>query len=280
MAQLLFDIGGTKMRLGVSVDGVTLSEPAVIPTPTSFAEAIEQIKKAASGLAQGKKIEVVCGGVAGTLNQEQTVLLSAPHLLEWVNQPLVEILGREFNCPIYLENDTAVVGLGEAIAACSESVERDKGKIIAYLTISTGVGGVRIVDGRIDRHLTSFEPGHQIIDLNQPEKHLEDYVSGWAVRQSREQEPKDIHDEVFWQGLAKILAIGLHNTILHWTPELVILGGSMMKEPGIKLAEVEKRLRQSLAFLPVQPKLKLAQLGDLGGLHGALAFLKQKLSTL
>jgi predicted NBD/HSP70 family sugar kinase len=164
-----------------------------------------------------------------------------------------------------------MVGLGEAVAGAGQ-----RAGIVTYLTISTGVGGVRIVDGQIDRHTTSFEPGHQIIDLNQPEKDLEDYVSGSAVRQSMEQNPQDIHDDAFWQGLAKILAIGLHNTILHWTPEVVVLGGSMMKEPGINLNEVEKHLLQSLSFLPVQPKLKLAQLGDLGGLYGALAFLKQK----
>lgn len=265
---LLFDIGGTKMRFASSPDGQTLSEAVIIPTPASLAEAMEQIKKAVQELTGGQTLTAACGGVAGTLNREQTQLSSAPHLLEWVNQPLVEILHRELGCPVYLENDTAIVGLGEAGLVPE--------KIVAYVTISTGVGGVRIVDGAIDRHLTSFEPGHQIIDLNQPEKHLEDYISGAAVRQLRQQQPQDIHDDTFWQGLAQILAIGLHNTILHWTPEVVILGGSMMKAPGIPLAVVQDALQKSLAFLPVQPKLQLATLGDSGGLHGALAYLKQK----
>lgn len=259
------------MRIAVSADGAALSEPVVIPTPTSFAEAIKQIKKVAGDLSKGEKVEVVCGGVAGTLNHEQTMLSSAPHLLEWINQPLVEVLGREFACPVYLENDTALVGLGEAVAGAGRGA-----KVVIYVTISTGVGGVRIVDGRIDRHTTSFEPGHQIIDLNQPEQHLEDYISGSAVHRRMEKLPQDIHDDAFWQSLAKVLAIGLHNTILHWTPEVVILGGSMMKSPGIPLAIVQQQLEHTLSFLPVRPPIKLAELGDLGGLEGALAYLKQK----
>src|SRR3989304_6173451 len=36
--------------------------------------------------------------------------------------------------------------------------------IVAYLTISTGVGGARIVDGKIDENTFGFEPWRQIVD--------------------------------------------------------------------------------------------------------------------
>jgi glucokinase len=279
MAQLLFDIGGTKMRFAISSDGKTLGATEIVPTPASFAEALATIKKVASNLSGGQKFEAIAGGVAGTFNKEKTVLSSAPHLKEWIGQPLVELLQQEFACSVYLENDTAMVGLGEA-----SLIEEVGEKIVAYITVSTGVGGVRIVDGKIDRHTNSFEPGHQIINLDtsSPSDHdqklrdLESYVSGSAVRLATQKEPQDINDEVFWNDLAKILAVGLHNTILHWTPEVVVLGGSMFKIHGIPFEVIKNQLAQSLSFLPFQPQLKLAQLGDLGGLHGALAFLNQQ----
>jgi predicted NBD/HSP70 family sugar kinase len=270
---LLFDIGGTQMRFGFSPDGEKLSEPEIVPSPGSFAEALEVVKKVANRLCQDQKIKAVAGGLAGTFNQDNTVLLSAPHLREWINQPVASLLQKEFDCPIYLENDTAMVGLGEAVAGAGAGAG-----IVAYLTVSTGVGGARIVDGRVDRHTTSFEPGHQIIDYRAPEKHLEDYVSGSAVRQTTQKEPKDITDEDFWREVSRTLAVGLHNTILHWTPEVVVLGGGMMKSPGIILEEVEATLARSLAFLPLRPALRRATLGETGGLHGALSYLKQELA--
>lgn len=270
---LLFDIGGTQMRFGVSSDGEAIGASEIVSSPGSFAEALSVVKRVANRLGQDQKIKAVAGGLAGTFNQDNTILLAAPHLREWINQPVAELLRHEFDCPVYLENDTALVGLGEAVAGAGKGTG-----IVAYLTVSTGVGGARIVDGKIDRHLTSFEPGHQIIDFHQPEKHLEDYVSGSAVRLLTQKEPKDITDEDFWRETSRTLAVGLHNTILHWTPEVVVLGGGMMKSPGINLAELEQALARSLSFLPVRPALRLATLGETGGLSGALAFLKQKLS--
>ena len=38
-----------------------------------------------------------------------------------------------------------------------------------------------------------------------------------------------------WEELAETFAIGLHNTILHWSPDRVVLGGSMFNEIGISV---------------------------------------------
>jgi glucokinase len=50
-------------------------------------------------------------------------------------------------------------GLGEAVFGAGKGRE-----IVVYMTISTGVGGARIVGGKIDASAMGFEPGHQIID--------------------------------------------------------------------------------------------------------------------
>ena len=60
-----------------------------------------------------------------------------------------------------IANDTAVVGLGEAHRGAGIGYN-----IVTYITVSTGVGGTRIVDGRIDRRIYGFEPGHQTIDID------------------------------------------------------------------------------------------------------------------
>lgn len=234
------------MRVAVSSDGQNLSEPQIFDTPTTdnaIAMALQRVAPAPA---------TVCGGITRK------------------RQAAGEEIKKTFSGPVYLENDSALAGLGEAQA--------EPGKIIVYLTISTGVGGARIVRGRIDEKTAGFEPGFQIIDYHEPLKHWEDYISGLAIQRETGQEPKTIVEQNFWRERAKLVAVGLHNTIMHWSPEVVILGGSMMKAPGFTLADIQTELNKLFTVFKPPVVLKLATLGDLGGLHGALVYLKQKLA--
>ncbi len=249
---LLFDIGGSKMRLALSADGQTYRDPVLVSTPSDAASLLEVFRGLADSLVAGQKL----AGVAGGITRKR--LESVPDL-----QSL-------FDCPVAIENDTALVGLGEAVAGAGQPEG-----IMAYVTVSTGVGAVRLVDGRIDRSARGFEPGHQIIDWEN-NRSLESLVSGNAVSAERGVEPQLVTDVDYWRAKAKILAIGLHNLILHWSPELVVLGGSMFKTPGLDLEEVRAALGEIPSILGEPPTLRLAKLGDFGGLDGALALAQEK----
>lgn len=256
---LIFDIGGTKMRLALSRDGQIFEEPTIVSTPPDDSLASE-FKKISDQLTGGAGPQTICGGVS----------LKKLKALEEIK--------KLFSCPILIENDAALAGLGEARSGAGKGF-----KIMVYITISTGVGGARIVEGKIDTHLANFEPGHQIIDYREPTKRFEDYVSGAAIRALTGKEPREIESDAFWRDSAKILAVGLCNSILHWTPEVLVLGGSMMHHPGLKVEDIETELQILLSRTPLNrlsfcPKLYAAALGDKGGLFGALALLKQNLS--
>ena len=89
-----------------------------------------------------------------------------------------------------------------------------------------------------------------------------------------------LQNDACWKELAKWLAVGVHNTIAHWSPKLVILGGSMIVgDPRIPLdvvsSEIVAILRSiSSSFVP--PPIKKAELGDVGGLFGAMTLLRQE----
>jgi len=76
---------------------------------------------------------------------------------------------------VFIENDASIVGLGEAVSGAGMGEE-----IVVYITVSTGVGGTRIVSGEIDEHAYGFEPGHELINMQDS---LEDLVSGTAVEE-------------------------------------------------------------------------------------------------
>src|SRR6185437_2466030 len=108
-------------------------------------------------------ITQAAGGIAGVLNKAKDQLLNAPNLVNWINQPLGQSLSDIVSVSVKLENDASLGGLGEATYGSGQGY-----KIVGYLTIGTGVGGTRIVNGRIDQNALGFEPGHQTIDINGP----------------------------------------------------------------------------------------------------------------
>ncbi|MDO8504454.1 MAG: ROK family protein [Candidatus Liptonbacteria bacterium] len=279
---LVFDIGGSKIRLGASRDGLAFAEaPKEFETPQNFEEGIALIKKTAGEFAGNEKIEGVVGGVAGILNKDKSELARAPHLLDWAWKPLKQRLEKELEAPVRLENDSALVGLGEAYNGAGKGF-----KIVAYLTISTGVGGARIVNGKIGENSLGFEPGHQIIDPNGPvclacgvKGHLEAFISGHQVGIKYNMKPYEISDEKVWEELSGYLAIGINNILVHWSPDVVVLGGSMMKKVGIPIERVREHLKEISKIFPAIPPLEHASLGDFGGLYGGLALLRETTSS-
>ena len=264
---LLFDIGGTKMRLAISRDDQTIEEPKIIPTPQNFEEAIKQFKETAAELTKGEKITLAAGGVRA-LGIDKKSLANRPRLPLWVGEPLYDRLAEAVNAPLFLENDADMAGLGEAARGGGKGY-----KIVAYLTISTRVGGSRIVEGKIDNNTMGFEPGYQIIH---DEKVLGDYISGRALENLYLNKPEDITDPQIWDKVARNLAIGLNNLTVLWSPELIILGGAVTQ--SIPLEKVEKYLKQLLVAFPNPPMIVKSELGDAAGLYGALEYLKQNLN--
>jgi len=87
----------------------------------------------------------------------------------------------------------------------------------------------------------------------------------------------EVEDESLWnEELPRWLAYGLTNTILHWSPNAVVLGGSMIVgDPAISVDAVRKNIEECLTIFPELPTIKKAELEDFGGLYGALAFINQ-----
>lgn len=270
---VLFDIGGTKMRVVTADRKKFIGEPVVVSTPKDFDEGMETLKRIIGNLTQGAHIDAIVGGIAGPLNQEKTMLAKSPNISGWVGKDLKKALTEAYNVPVSIENDAALVGLGEANYGAGKGSD-----IVVYLTVSTGVGGVRIVNGVIDESAQGFEPGHQIIDPDNTlcptceGNDLESYVSGTAIEKRFGKKPFEITDQAVWDELAKYLAYGLNNTIVHWSPNVVVLGGSMMKEIGIQVPDVVRHLQEIMKIYPHIPEIKKAELQDFGGLYGALSY--------
>lgn len=263
---LLFDVGGTNIRIAVSQDKKTILEPQVVETPKEFKKGLGVFGKFLADLGS-PEISGVCGGVPGPLDKAKSAIIGAPNLRGWSHAPLKSELEKLFKAPVYLENDASLGALGEATSGAGKAKS-----IVAYLAIGTGVGGARVVNGKIDANAIGFEPGSQFICF-ESERDLESYVSGGAIEKNQGKKPTEVNDPKFWEDIARWLAFGLVNTTVHWSPEIIILGGSVTKM--IPVERVRFHFKNLLKIFDNPPPIELSKLKDRAGLYGALEFIKQ-----
>lgn len=222
--------------------------------------------QAVKTLAGSRKITKIVGGIPGPLNKQHSGMTFS--ILEnWANKPMRTDLRRLTGVPIVIGNDAGLVGLGEATVGAGQGYG-----IVAYITVSTGVGGTRIVHGHIDQSALGFEPGFQIVSF--PAKaslkpvRLGKLISGHALAKKYGRLPKTIKNQQVWQEAARALAVGLVNVTVFWSPDVIVVGGSVAKD--IPLAVVRRWYKKYIRIFPHGAPIVRGNLGDVGGLHGAL----------
>ncbi len=267
---VMIDVGGTKTRIGYAHDFHALASVEVFQTPQSYAKGLSALVAAVKKIGD-EKLAGAALGAPGVLSRDKRRIVNASNLPDWNGAALADDLEAALGAPVILENDTALVGLGEATVGAGTGAD-----IVAYVTISTGVNGARIVDGALDRAAFGFELGEQLLGRDASASTLEEIVSGRAI-QDRFGAPAATLgvDHPVWEELAEVVAIGLHNIIAHWSPDRIVVGGSMMREVGIPLDRIEAHLRRLRHKNPVLPEIERASLGDLGGLWGGLVRLRK-----
>lgn len=278
MSYILFDIGGTKTRVAITEDLKTLGEVISFKTPNDFEKGIDAIVEAVGKLTKTPP-RGVGGGIRGPLNDDKTSIVYDSVLTAWIDKSICETLKKRLKAEVYLENDAALAGLGEAHFGAGMDLD-----IVAYHTVSTGVGGAKIEYGKIDDNRTGFEPGKQVLDIDKTilgegiEPTLENLVSGSALEGRMGVKPYEIEQsDATWDQLALYLAHGLRNTILYWSPDVVVLGGSMiLGNPRILLDDILKHTNAILGENIECPLIVDARLGDESGLYGAMALLSSR----
>ena len=259
-----FDVGATNMRVArVSAEG--LGQTRKVATPRDAHEGVSLLAKLIRECAGGARLSGVAGGVAAIITKE--TIFRVPNLEGWTNFDLREALAEELGVYVQLHNDADLAALGEAVYGAGAGK-----RLVAYVGVGTGVGTARIVDGRIDSGVFDFEAGHQILDVTGT-KTLEELVSGGAFTDRFGVHPKDVPREEY-ERMTPVLAAGIYNIVLHWSPEVVVLGGSMMNEEnGYRRDDVVAALESLTSIYPAWPEVRLSQLKDDAGLHGARALL-------
>jgi glucokinase len=164
-AALAIDLGGTQLRAALVSSAGDILSFAVEPTRANDGPdaVIAQICALLEGaLRQNPELTPTGIGIAapGPLDPQSGVVIAPPTLRGWHNVPLADIIGQRFALPVKLENDANAAALGEWRFGAG----RGTGSMV-FVTVSTGIGGGVIADGRIlhGRRGLAAEIGHMTI---------------------------------------------------------------------------------------------------------------------
>lgn len=185
-------------------------------------------------------------GVPGIVNNHGEILI-APNL-HWRNINLKEIIEKDFNIPVVIENEANAGAYGEKLYGAGKDY-----KNMIYVSAGIGIGVGIIINGELftGAHGFSGEMGHSTIVVNgkkcscgsegcweryASEKALLEEVEKRNILDSKQVSIEKLIDaaesgnenviEIFYE-IGKYLAVGINNIINTFNPEQVIIGNRL-----------------------------------------------------
>lgn len=158
------DIGGTKCALVLARHGGDILAESRIEGWTSgsperdlktLAEAARRLVREAGGSLED--VAAIGVGTPGPLDPHAGIVFNAPNLPGWIDVPLGPRLASALGRPVRIENDANAAALAEWRYGAGRGAAS-----VLFLTMSTGVGGGFVLDGRLYRgtHFQAGEVGH------------------------------------------------------------------------------------------------------------------------
>ncbi len=291
------DLGGTKIAVSLWTSEGRRIDGRRFETKRDSVEAnLSEIVRLGRDLLGESKPAAIGVSGGGPLDPERGVIISIPNLPGWVEIPIAARLSEEFGAPTGIENDANACALAEHRFGAGRGARH-----MAFLTLSTGIGGGLILDGRIYRghRFLAGEAGHQVIEEGGAacgcgkRGCLEAYASGTGIARRLAEKrnageglggmapgvPRDARELVerarggdrfsieFLRETAAYLARGIANLVYILDPERIILGTIAVAAGDLLLAplreEVARRVWPQLSRgLEILPAGLGEELGD------------------
>jgi glucokinase len=315
---LAIDLGGTQIRAALITPDRDVH--CRVAAPTRDAEGVDAVIDRIAGLAADVRDAASTAGLPapvgigisspGPLDPWRGVVLLAPNLAGWRDVPIVERIADRLGMPTYLERDTNVAVMGEWRYGAATGTRN-----AIYITISTGIGGGIIIDGRpvIGPDGTAGEVGHVTVELDGPRcgcggiGHVEAIASGTALARDGQRlvdaDPssplarlvaggEELDAELVARAAANgdaacaellehawvaigALCASLANLL---DPEIIVLGGSIAQHHP-RLFEVigDEMVRRAFAILVDRVRIEPAALGGDVSLIGSLPIVNDRI---
>lgn len=311
------DVGGTLLRAAAFDEDLNLIERVEQPTHAGRGPSVvlDRLYETIRQVLPERPADLLGIGIVlpGPLDVHEGILIAPPNL-PLRDAPIVALVEENVGGPVFIGNDADLAGLAEFMRGAGRGTEH-----MVYMTISTGIGGGIIVDGKLRTGRgMGGEIGHMVIVPDGPlcgcgrPGHLEAVASGTAIaRIARERlragEPSILRDLVggeLGEVTAKTVGAAAHegdplaldiitqagryigmmiaSLMALLNPDMFVLGGGVTRVGRLLFDPMHEAIReyaQHPRYYENTPIVQ-AELGSDVGLIGAAALVKQRLGLL
>jgi len=307
------DLGGTKILSAVinSRGEILARDYSITPVGQECDAVIAAIAESVKNTLDQACIsisELVTIGLAvsGLSNPESGILFTSPHIPGMKDVPILELIEKKLGKKTFLINDANAAAFGEMHCGAARGYRN-----IIYITLSTGIGGGIVIDGKIYTGTigTAGEIGHMTINDEGPlcdcgnRGCWETLASGTAlareaVRRIKEGAETSILHHA-GENLEKITArevhaaalendslakeliamtgyyfgVGLANLVNIFNPEIIVIGGGLSNIADMLLKPAYKEAEKRAFNQPYRSvRFARAGLGENSGVIGAAVF--------
>ncbi|MFW5852604.1 MAG: ROK family protein, partial [Nanoarchaeota archaeon] len=236
------DFGGTNIRAALVSDTGKILREYSVKTPQKKAEIFNRLVDVISEVIEGTPVGLGIG-IAGPFNRA-TGRIYPPNIKALYGLNIIKEMKKYIKTPFFIENDTNCFLVAEHKLGAAKKL-----KNVIGVTVGTGIGGAIIIDGKLYSGIngSAGEFGHMVIEpsvddvgrgvrgslenlasgtamLREAKMHMTDVFTGkdlFALENKHKTAKKIISDS------SRYLGLGLASLINIFTPEMIVLGGSV-----------------------------------------------------
>lgn len=304
------DVGGTNVKIALIDKKGEILFSKTVPTRAEmgYEYTINNMKQSIRELIEEAKIdpnslEGIGFGFPGQIDCDNGIVRILPNIPGWINVPIAEIMQKEFNVPVKVDNDVRCAALAElnygAGVGCNNLI---------CITVGTGIGSGLIVNGKLVRGASNAagEIGHVKLSINDgpicgcgDTGCMEAYASGPAIvamakdyikggKSTKYREMTNTKSEItpavvaqaakegdvvaqrIFTIMGEYIGTGLASVVNLLNPEKIVIGGGVADAGEILIAPLKETLTKRA--MPIQGsavEIVPAQLGNTAGVIGA-----------
>ena len=249
------DLGGTKVNVGRIEKGLIVEKKySFIPSDSDNEWDVINliIEKIRELLVDG--VNGIGVGIPSVVDREKGIVYDVQNIKSWKKVHLKEILEKEFQIPVYLDNDANCFALGEYRFGAAK-----KSKSIVGLTIGTGMGAGIINDGYLLKDANGGAGEFGLIPYLDAD--YERYCSGQFFKNNfningellaEKARNGDMEALDAFQQFGEHLGNAVKMIMYAIDPEKIVIGGSVAKSHNL----FENAMYESLKSFTFQTALK------------------------
>jgi fructokinase len=233
------ETGGSKWECAIGLGPNDLHARETIPTTTPE----ETIARALGFFERKGPVDAIGIGSFGPVDAKPSSptwgFITTTPKPGWAHTDVGQEIRRRLAVPVAFDTDVNAAALGEQRWGAAQGLDT-----FCYITVGTGIGGGGMVGGRLLHGLMHPELGHMRIPHDREEDPfpgicpyhgdcLEGLASGTAIAARWGRPAAELDGDAVWELEAHYLALGLVGVICVLSPQRIVIGGGVMREPRL-----------------------------------------------